>query len=99
VGVTAHILGLEILVYLILEVFRCRLRNDALNAQAYNHTNPIIIRIWISQREEDVILRILAQESPELKSKENNTKPSFLDLFKNRTLEFSSKVQASNEGL
>jgi hypothetical protein len=65
VGVTAHILGLEILVYLILEVFKCRLRNDSLNAQAYNHTNPIIIRIWIAQREEDVILRILAQESPD----------------------------------
>jgi hypothetical protein len=36
---------LEILVYLILEVFVCWLWDDSLNAQAYNQTNAAIIRI------------------------------------------------------
>jgi hypothetical protein len=34
-----------------LEVFICRLQNDSLIAQAYNHTNAIIIRIRIALRE------------------------------------------------
>jgi hypothetical protein len=38
-------LTMEISVCLILEVFIRRLQNDSPNAQAYNHTNEIIIRI------------------------------------------------------
>jgi hypothetical protein len=40
-----HILHLEILVDLLLKVFVCRLRNDSLNAQAYNHINATTISI------------------------------------------------------
>jgi hypothetical protein len=40
-------LHLEILVDLLLKVFVRRLRNDSLNAQAYNHINAIIISIGI----------------------------------------------------
>jgi hypothetical protein len=40
-----RILHLEILVDLLLKVFVHRLRNDSLNAQAYNHINATIIKI------------------------------------------------------
>jgi hypothetical protein len=40
-----HILHLEILVDLLLKVFVCRLRNDSLNTQAYNHINATTISI------------------------------------------------------
>jgi hypothetical protein len=51
-----HIFGLEslcildlvVFLCLILEVFIHRLKNDPLNAQAYNNTNATIIRIWIA---------------------------------------------------
>jgi hypothetical protein len=42
-----HILHLEILIDLLLKVFIGRLRNDSLNAQAYNHINATIISIGI----------------------------------------------------
>jgi hypothetical protein len=42
-----RILHLEILVDLLLKVFVHRLRNDSLNAQAYNHINATIICIGI----------------------------------------------------
>jgi hypothetical protein len=41
-------IGLEILIYLILEDFICQLQNNSLDAQEYNHTNAIIIRIEIA---------------------------------------------------
>jgi hypothetical protein len=40
-----RILHLEVLVDLLLKVFVRRLRNDSLNAQAYNHINATIISI------------------------------------------------------
>jgi hypothetical protein len=40
-----RILHLEIQVDLLLKVFVCRLQNDSLNAQAYNHINATIISI------------------------------------------------------
>jgi hypothetical protein len=45
------ILHLEILVDLLLKVFVHRLRNDSLNAQAYNHINVTIISIGTDGRE------------------------------------------------
>jgi hypothetical protein len=42
-----RILHLEILVDMLLKVFVRRLRNDSLNAQAYNHINAAIISIGI----------------------------------------------------
>jgi hypothetical protein len=42
-----RILHLEILIDLLLKVFIHRLRNDSLNAQAYNHINATIISIGI----------------------------------------------------
>jgi hypothetical protein len=42
-----RILHLEILVDLLLKVFVRRLRNNSLNAQAYNHINATIISIGI----------------------------------------------------
>jgi hypothetical protein len=47
-----------------LEVFACRLQNDSLNAQAYNHINVTIMSIGIDWKE-NMILRILVQESPD----------------------------------
>jgi hypothetical protein len=60
-----HILHLEILVDLLLKVFVHRLQNDSLNAQAYNHINATIISIRMIEEKEDMILRMLAQESPD----------------------------------
>jgi hypothetical protein len=60
-----HILHLEILVNLLLKVFVHRLQNDSLNAQAYNHINATIISIRMIEEKEDMILRMLAQESPD----------------------------------
>jgi ubiquitin-protein ligase len=60
-----HIIHLEILVDLLLKVFVRRLRNDSLNAQAYkshkcnNNKHKNILK------REDMILRILVQESPD----------------------------------
>jgi hypothetical protein len=42
-----RILHLEILIDLLLKVFVPQLRNDSLNAQAYNHINATIISIGI----------------------------------------------------
>jgi hypothetical protein len=42
-----RILHLEILIDLLLKVFVHRLRNDSLNAQAYNHINATITSIGI----------------------------------------------------
>jgi hypothetical protein len=46
-----RILHLEILVDLLLKVFVRRLRNNSLNAQAYNHINATIISIGTDSRE------------------------------------------------
>jgi hypothetical protein len=58
-----RILHLEILVDLLLKVFVHQLRNDSLNAQAYNHINATIISIGMIEEKEDMILRMFAQES------------------------------------
>jgi hypothetical protein len=50
---------------LLLKVFVHRLQNDSLNAQAYNHINATIISIRMIEEKEGVILRMLAQESPD----------------------------------
>jgi hypothetical protein len=44
-------LGLEILAYLILKSSYISSEMNSLNAQADNHTNATIIRIWIALRE------------------------------------------------
>jgi hypothetical protein len=44
-------LGLEIIVYLILESSYISFEINSPNAQAYNHTNAAIIRIGIARRE------------------------------------------------
>jgi hypothetical protein len=60
-----RILHLEILVDLLLKVFVHRLQNDSLNTQAYNHINATNISIGMIEEKEDMILRMLAQESPD----------------------------------